>query len=361
MIIKTIHRYIIKKFLVSFFIAIVLIILIAVVFDLSQHLNKFIDNKIPFKEIIFKYYINFIPYYTNLFASLFVFISVIFFTSKMAAKSEIIAMLASGISFWNLLIPYMISAFIIASISWYLGNYVIPPSNKKRIAFENKYFYHRGPLITRNIHKQSSPGVFLYIQYFDTRNNIAHTFSIEHFEGHKLVSKLFARYANWDSLKNKWVVYDYFIRKYGKFQDQLTYGHQLDTAVNIKPEDLKTINIDITTLTLPQLKKFIKREKLRGSENINAYMLEKYKRTSSPFSIFILTFLGFALSSKKTRSGTGLNLGIGIALSFTYIFFMQISDQFCLKGGMNPLIAVWIPNIIFAAIALLTYFIFAPK
>jgi lipopolysaccharide export system permease protein len=338
-----------------------MIIAIAIVLDLSEHLAKFLDNKVPLKEIIFQYYLSFIPYYTNLFLFLFVFISVIFFTSKMAAKNEIVAILSSGISFFRLLMPYFYAAFIVALLSWFLGNFIIPPANKHRVAFEEKYFRHTSPFSSRNIHKQVSPGVFLYIQYFDIRNNVAHTFSIEKFENSQLKSKLFAKYARWDSVKNKWTAFDYFIRHYYGTYDKIEYGHSIDTNVNLTPEDLKTQNIDITTLNLPQLNKYIEKERLRGSENINAYLLEKYKRTAYPFSTFILTFIGVAISSKKQKGGTGINIGIGIALSFTYIFFMQVSDQFALKGGMNPLLAVWIPNIIFSVIALLSYVIFAPK
>ncbi len=358
---KILDRYIIRKFLSTFFLSIAMIIAIAIVLDLSEHLTKFLDNKVPLKKIIFDYYLNFVPYYTNLFLFLFVFISVIFFTSKMAAKNEIIAIQSSGISFFRLLRPYMFAALIVAMLSWFLGNFIIPPSNKKRVAFESKYFYHRSPFTTRHIHKQVNPGVFLYIQFFDMRTNIAHTFSIEHFENSRLKSKLLAKYAKWDSVKNKWVAYDYFIRDYYGEYDKLTYGKEIDTAVNLTPEDLKTKQVDITTLNLIQLNNYIKKEKLRGSENINEYLLEKYKRTAYPFSTFILTFLGVAISSKKQKGGTGLNIGIGIALSFAYIFFMQLSDQFAIKGGMDPLIAVWIPNIIFTVIAFVSYFIFAPK
>ncbi len=358
---KTVDKYIIKKFLSTFFVSIVLIITIAIVIDLSDHLSNFLDNHVPLKLIIFNYYANFIPYYTNLFLFLFVFISVIFFTSKMAAKNEIIAMLASGISFWRLLRPYMYASLVLAAMSWYLGNYVIPPANKKLVDFENKYLYHKSPYSTRNIHKQIKPGIYLYIQYFDPRNNVAHTFSIEKFVHNRLKSKLFAKYARWDSTKQKWLVYDYFIRHYYPTYDKMEIGQYLDTAIGIYPDDLVVIQTDITTLNLPQLNKLIEKEKIRGSENINTYLLEKYKRTAYPFSTFILAFLGLTISAKKLKGGVGLNIGIGIALSFTYIFFMQISDQFSLKGGMDPLLAVWIPNIFFSIITIISYFIFAPK
>ncbi len=358
---KILDRYIIKKFLGTFVLAITLIIAIAVIFDLSEHLSRFIDNKIPFKEIFLEYYINFVPYYANLFMFLFVFISVIFFTSKMAAKSEIIAIISSGISFFRLLQPYMIAAGVIAAFSWYLGNFVIPPGNKKRVDFEEKYFYHHNPYAIRNVHKQIDENVYLYIQFYDLRSDVAHTFSIEKIVNGQLKSKLLAKYARWDSTKQAWMLFDYYIRDYYKTYDKLKYGKKADTTINITPEYFKRYNLDITSLTLPQLNKFIKQEELRGSENINSYLLEKYKRSAYPFSTFILTFLGVTISSKKKRGGTSLNIGLGLLLSFTYIFFMQVSDQFSIKGGMDPLLAVWIPNIIFTIIAFISYYIFAPR
>ncbi len=358
---KILDRYIIKRFLGSFILAISLIISIAVIFDLSEHLTQFIDNKVPFREIFLDYYINFVPYYANLFMFLFVFISVIFFTSKMASKSEIIAIISSGISFFRLLVPYMIAASVIAAFSWYLGNFVIPPGNKKRVDFEEKYFYHRNPYSVRNVHKQVAPGVFLYIQFYDIRADIAHTFSLETIEDGVLKSKLLAKYARWDTVKKSWILFDYYIRKYYDTYDKMTFGKKTDTTLNITPEYFKRFNLDITTLTLPQLNRFIEQEKLRGSENINSYLLEKYKRTAYPFSTFILTFLGVTISSKKKRGGTSLNIGLGLLLSFAYIFFMQVSDQFSIKGGMNPLLAVWIPNIIFTIISFISYYIFAPR
>ena len=358
---KILDRYIIQKFLGTFVLAITLIIAIAVIFDLSEHLSRFIDNKIPFKEIFLEYYINFVPYYANLFMFLFVFISVIFFTSKMAAKSEIIAIISSGISFFRMLQPYMVAAFVIAAFSWYLGNFVIPPGNKKRVDFEEKYFYHHNPYAIRNVHKQIAPNVYLYIQFYDLRSDVAHTFSLEKIVNGKLKSKLLAKYARWDSVKQVWMLFDYYERDYYKTYDKFYFGKKSDTTINISPEYFKRYNLDITTLTLPQLKRFIKQEQLRGSENINSYLLEKYKRTAYPFSTFILTFLGVTISSKKKRGGTSLNIGLGLLLSFGYIFFMQVSDQFSIKGGMNPLLAVWIPNLIFTIIAFISYYIFAPR
>ena len=358
---RILDKYIINKFLGTFVLSINLIIAIAVIFDISEHLSMFIDNKIPLKEIIFDYYFNFIPYYANLFMFLFVFISVIFFTSKLASRSEIIAILSSGISFFRLLLPYILAASLIALFSWYLGNFVIPPSNKKRVEFEQKYFYHTNLSSIRDIHKQISPNIYLYIQFYDIRADITHTLSLEKIVNGKLKSKLLAKYARWDSTKGKWIIFDYYVRQYHENYDNLTYGKKTDTSINITPEYFKRFSLDITTLTLPELNRFIEGEIMRGSENINLYLLEKYKRTAYPFSTFILTFLGVTISSKKKRGGISLNIGLGLLLSFSYIFFMQLADQFSIKGGMYPLIAVWIPNIIFTVISFISYYFLAPK
>ncbi len=357
---KILDRYIIKKFLSTFFLSIVLINGIAIVFDLSEHISNFLDNHLSFGFVISHYYMNFVPYYTNLFLFLFVFITVIFVTSKMAGNSEFISMLASGISFFRILRPYMFSALVVAILSFVLGNFIIPPANKERIAFENKYFYHHSPYMARNVHKQVSPGVFLYIQYYDAKKNMANTFSLEEFQGNRMKKKLMAKYARWDTTKNTWTIYSYWERTYLPERDIMKLGEKKDTVINITPKEIIKHDVDITTLNFFQLNDFIDQEKLHGSENINQYLLERYKRTAYPFSTFILTFIGVAISSKKIRGGTGLNIGIGLILSFAYIFFMQVADQFSIKGDMSPLLAVWIPNIFFTIVAAISYR-WAPK
>ncbi len=353
-------RYIIKKFLYTFFLSILLIISIAIIFDLTEKLGSFIEHKVPLKEIIFHYYLNFIVYYTNLFMFLFVFIAIIFFTSKLASKSEIIAMISNGISFHRILFPYMFSAFVIALLSFVLGNFIIPPSNKVRIEFENKYIYYRPPVNTRNIHKQLRKKVYLYIKFYDSHNHIGHIITLEHFNGKYLISKTFAENMIWQPETKTWRLNDYYTRFYGYKTDSLVYGTSLDTALNITPQELEQTKADITTLNLFELNKYIENQKLHGNENLNVYLLEKYKRIAFPFSTFILTLIGVSLSAKKRRGGTGLNIGIGFALSFTYIFFMQLSDSFATSGGMPPLWAAWLPNIIFGIIAIALYPL-APK
>lgn len=335
-------------------------IAIILIFDLSDKLGKFMENQIPIKRVIFDYYLSFIPYFANLFMSLFVFISIIFFTSKMAGKSEIIAMLSSGISFYRFLFPYFISALLLAAFSFVLGSFIIPPANKTRVEFENKYIYYRPNTETRNVHKQVSQGIFIYIKFFDVVNDIGHIFTMEKFEGNELVSKMYADNIFWNEEEQFWKANNYWIRDYKDKTDILVKGETLDTNIFITPRDIKETIVDMGTLNLFELNNFIKEQRLHGNDSLNEFIIEKHKRFALPFSMFILSFIAVAMSSKKIRGGTGLNMGIGIGLSFAYILFSKISDQWAISGSMTPFLAVWTPNFIFAFISVFLYR-FAPK
>lgn len=359
-IFTVLDRYIIKRFLSTFFVAIMLMIAIILIFDLSDKLGKFMENKIPAKIVIFDYYLSFVPYYANLFMSLFVFISIIFFTSKMAGKSEFIAMLSSGISFFRILVPYFIAAFILALFSFMLGSFIIPPANKTRIEFENQYVYYRPNTDTRDIHKQVSEGVFIYVKFFDVVNDIGHIFTIEEFNGIELISKMYADNIFWDEEKQIWRANNYWIRDYKEQTDIVKKGTSIDTNIFITPDDIKETAVDIETLNFFELNDFIDEQKLHGNDSLNLFLLEKHKRIALPFSMFILTFIAVAMSSKKVRGGTGLNMGIGIGLSFAYILLQKLSDQWAISGNMTPFLSVWTPNFIFAFISVFLYR-FAPK
>lgn len=353
---KKIDIYIIKKFLGTFFFSLAIIIVIAVVFDFSEKIDEFLDSNAPARAIVFDYYLNFIPYFVVLFAPLFTFISVIFFTSKMAYNTEIIAILSNGVSFRRLLLPYMISATFIAMFSFLLNNYVIPTSNAIRLEFDEKYYHGRPVSFTKkNVHKQINPGVYIYMENYSNVSNIGYKFSIEKFEEGKLVSKLISDYIRWDSTKNKWTIRDYYVRNYKNGKEFLTSGKSIDTTLNIYPEDFKRrVNI-VETMDLTELNNFIKEQQLQGAENLNEYLIEKHRRFSFPFSTFILTIIGISVSSRKVRGGIGMHIGIGLGISFSYILFMQFSSQFAISGSLQPMLAVWIPNIIFAFVAWYLY------
>ncbi len=357
---KKLDIYIIKKFLGTFVFSIILIISLAIVIDLSEKIDSFIEKQIPLNEIIFDYYLNFIPYYTNLFLFLFVFVAVVFFTAKMAGQSEIIAILGSGISFQRLMYPYFISAAVLAISSFFLSNFVIPPANKIRLEFEDTYINGKYYNSDRNIHRQVSPGVFIYMESFNTLTNTGNKFSIEKFKGKELISKLVSKKVVWDSTKNKWTIYNYYIRDIRKNKDIIKTGIKIDTSLNITPIDFQRRDTEKSKMDYFELNEYIEEKRLRGESNINTYIIEKQQRIAFPFSTFILTLIGVSLASRKSKGGTGLKLGIGILLSFVYIFLMQVTAQFSIKGGFSPVLAAWTPNIIFAVIAVFLYRI-APK
>jgi lipopolysaccharide export system permease protein len=358
---KIIDLYIIRKFLGTFFYSIILILAIAVIFDISEKIDDFIESAAPVREIVFDYYMNFIPYFAVLFSSLFTFISVIFFTSKMAYNTEIIAILSSGVSFRRMLLPYFISASVIAIFAFSLSNFVIPNANKTKLEFEEKYIHKRPQTFNRkNIHKQVEPGVFIYMESYSTISRTGYNFSMEKFEDGKLTSKLMADQILWDTTKNSWQMKRYYIRKIDGLKEFVIEGNSKDTIIKIAPADFERRLNAVEAMSFNELNDFIDVSRMQGETNLIAYLIERYRRTAFPFSTFILTLIGVAVSSQKVRGGIGAQLGIGLTISFAYILFMQFSSQFAIGGSLPPLLAVWLPNLIFAAVALVLYRM-APK
>jgi len=354
--IRRMDWYIIKKFLGTYFFAIALIITIAVVFDVNEQIDRFINNKAPIKAIIFDYYMNFIPYFSNLFSPLFVFIAVIFFTSKMAENSEIIAMMSTGMSFKRMLRPYMISAAIIAALTYGLGAYVIPKGNVTRLEFENKYKRKKKAEYVRNVQLEVDSGVIAYLERYENYNKTAYRFSLDKFEDKKLVSHLTARSAKYDTTStHKWTLKDYMIREMDGMREKITKGDRLDTIIKMAPQDFLISKGQQQTMTSSELDEYIARQKRRGFANIKEFQIEYHQRIAMSFAAFILTIIGVSLSSRKVKGGMGLYLGIGLALSFSYILFQTISSTFAVNGNTPPVIAVWIPNILYTFIAIYLY------
>ena len=329
---KRLDRYIIVKFLGTYFFAIALIISISVVFDINENIDRFINNKAPLEAIIFDYYLNFIPYYTNLFSPLFVFIAVIFFTSKLAENSEIIAMFSTGMSFKRLMVPYMISAAIISAVTFMLGTEVIPKGSVTRLKFEELYKKKKSADYARNIQLEVDTGVVAYMERYENYNKTGYRFSLDKFEDHKLVSHLTARRITYD-----------------------TRGDRIDSIIKMEPQDFLITRGQQETMTSPQLRDYIQKQKQRGFANIKEFEVEYHRRIAMSFAAFILTAIGLSLSSRKVKGGMGLHLGIGLALSFSYILFQTISATFAINGNMPPAIAVWIPNILYLFIAIYLY------
>lgn len=349
---KKIDIYIIKKFLGTYFFAIALIISIAVVFDINEKLDSFLNA--PLKAIVVDYYLNFIPYFANLFSPLFTFIAVIFFTSKLADNSEIIAMLSSGISFRRLMIPYMISAAIIAGVTFYLNSYVIPPANVTRIEFQNKYVKNKKVDYASNIQLQVEPGVIAYMSRYDNNTKTGYRFSLEKFEGKILKSRLTAQTVTYDSAYH-WIIKDYMIRNFNGMREELTRGSRLDSIITIEPSDFLISRYDSELMTTSALKTYIDRQKKRGVANIKDFEIEYEKRFAMTAASFILTVIGMSLSSRKVKGGMGVNIGIGLLLSFSYILFSTVSSTFAVSGATSPRVAVWLPNIVYSIIAVYLY------
>ena len=328
-ILKKIDIYIIKKFLGTYFFAIALILAITVMFDINEKLDSFL--KAPLSATIFDYFFNFLPYFANLFSPLFTFIAVIFFTSKLADNSEVIAMLSSGISFKRLFVPYMVSAAIIAALNLYLSCYVIPPANVTRIEYMNTY-----------------------ISRYDNSNKTGYRFSLEKFDKKVLQSRLTAQTIHYDSAYH-WRVNNYVIRNFNGMREELIKGATLDTIVPIEPSDFLISQNDSEVMTTPELRRYIIRQKERGVANIKNFEIEYERRFAMAVAAFILTAIGMSLSSRKVKGGMGINIGIGLLLSFSYILFSTVTSTFAVSGATSPMLAMWIPNIIYTVIAIVLY------
>lgn len=350
--------YIIRKFIGTYFFSIALIITISIVYDVNENLAKFTQYHAPLKAIVFDYYFNFAPYLANLFSALFVFIAVIYFTSKLAGNSEIIAMLASGISFKRLLRPYMISCALLSALSYYLSAYVIPHGTIVRHNFETLYQNRKTNTSAGNIQLVVEPGVIVYIQNYDNNTKQGYGFCLDKFENKKLVSHLTAMEVQYDTIsdsKYHWKLYNWKLRKLKGLREYITTGASKDSLIQIEPTDLIYSKGQQETFTSPELKEYISKQINRGSTNVDIYQVEYYKRIASSFASFILTIIGASLSARKRKGGMGMYLGIGLALSFTYIMLQTVSATFAVKDDLSPMIAAWLPNIIFAIIAFICY------
>ena len=356
--IKRLDWYIIKKFIGTYIYSIVLIISISIVFDINENLAKFTQYHAPLKAIVFDYYANFVPYFANLFSPLFVFIAVIFFTTKLASNSEIISMLAAGISFKRLMRPYMISCVLISALSFYLSAYVIPHGTVIRQNFETMYKNKKKNTSADNVMLQVGKGVIAYIQHYDNDTKRGYGFSLDKLENKKLVSHLTAMEVQYDTIsesKYHWTISNWKVRELHGLREHITSGMRRDTVIQMEPTDLVYSKGQQETFTSPELKAYISKQIDRGSSNVVQYQVEYHKRIASSFASFILTTIGLSLSSRKRKGGMGMYLGIGLALSFGYIMLQTVSSTFAINANTPPALAAWIPNVIFAVVAWFCY------
>lgn len=355
-----IDKYIIKKYLGTFVFTMAIFTVVAVIFDISERLDDFLKRNAPLDKIVFEYYAGFIPFYLNFLSPLINFIAVIFFTAKMADQTEIVPILNGGMSFRRFLRPYFIAASIICAVTFIFNIYIIPRTNKLKIGFENIYVKPLDNNSKSSTHMQIDPNSFVYIDNFDNDRKIGYNFILEIFDGQELKEKLIADRITWDSVKSNWKIDNYTIRTVNGMDEKMSKGTSKDTTLDMTPRDFEIRDNVYMAMTTKELNENIAKEEIRGTGRMVDLKLEKYKRFVYPFSAYILTLMGVSLSSKKVRGGIGLSLGLGIALSFTYILFIQFATMFSLKGGLPPLIATFIPSIIFLCVGL--YLLYkAPK
>jgi lipopolysaccharide export system permease protein len=358
---QTLDWYIIRKFLTTFFMSLLLIVGIVIIFDVSERIEDFVRREAPLHAIVFDYYLNYIPYFMNMYSPMFVFLTVIIFTSKMTQDSEIIAILSSGISYHRMVVPYMVSAVFIALLSLGLGLWVIPKANGPRVEFEQKYIPRTKAHSGRDMHYKLENNRYVYIESFSGYNNTAYNFTLEDISDGQLHSKLSAESAQYDTLTGVWKLRNWFIRDYtGGMEDRIRSGRQMDTVLSLTRDDFFRNKYTIQRLDERELDQLIETQTQRGDASVSTALIEKNNRFSLPFSAIILTIIGLSLSTKKKRGGMGWNLAAGLALGFSYILFMQFSEMFVMTDTLPASIAIWLPNYLYAVIAAALY-IKAPK
>jgi lipopolysaccharide export system permease protein len=349
--ITRIDRYIIGKFLGTFFFILAVLMTIAIVFDFAEKVDDFVDFKVSVWDLLTKYYLNFVFHYSNLFSSLIIFITVIFFTSKMAGHNELIAILSSGVSFNRMLRPFFIAATILVVLSVYLNHMVLPKANKVRLDFEESIARHS--VLLKNVHLEVEPGVMVF---FDNNHyGYLDIFCMEKWDNGELKSVLTAQRAYYDTIQQTWSLHFYNIRYLSEYRDSIVRGDKKDTTFNFAPNDLGYRNEFSSSMTTPELIRFIDQEKKRGSTKVQLSEIELHQRTSYPVAAYILTLIGVCVAGRKSRGGMGVNIAIGLMLAVTYIFTMRITSVAATNAGLAPYIAVWIPNVLFAFLTIPLY------
>lgn len=354
---RILDRYIVGKFLGHYIVAIAMIIVVVVIFDYVEKIDDFTEMHAPLSAILFDYYLNFIPFFINQFSGLFTFIAVIFFTSKLAYQTEIVAMLSGGMSFRRLMWPYFIGATIIAAVSMSLSLWIIPISQRDCVAFEQKYIKRRQrEQYDRHLYRQVEPGTFAYIRGFSKHSSVASFFALERYDGNALRNSLEASDVKFDPVSKRWTAPRYITRSFDENGTETFMQHRnLDTLINLDVVELGRLNELLKTMNIIELNHFIDQQRAKGSDSIRQIEVEHHARYAYPIGTFILTLIGVSLSSRKVRGGTGLHIGIGIALCFSYIMLNRVFEEFAKGGGLPTMLAVWLPNIIFLCVGIYLY------
>ena len=345
-------RSILKKFVGTFFFSISLVTILLIVFDISEKIDNFYEYHVPLREIILDHYLNFVPFFINMLSPLFIFIAVIFFTSRMAARSETIAILSSGVSYTRFLRPYMIGAGIFCIMNLYLGHFVIPKGNRVMQEFEDKYVNSNYNNEDQNIHRNFTKDFKMYISSYSNSQRKGNFFSMEKYEGNKLVYFFSTNSITWDSLNKVWITENWYERYTNSNKDSLAFGPPKKLQIDFTPEDMARSESKENVMTYFELKEYLKKEKEKGTPGLERFEVVNYKRTSVPFASFILTLIGVVLSARKMRGGIGMHIALGLLIGATYVVLLHFSSIFAVNGILPPLIAVWIPNFLYLIIAI---------
>lgn len=352
---KILDRYLIKNFLITYFFVAFVIVLIICMIDYTEKVDDFLEKKAPINEILVDYYLNLIPYWINYISPLMVFIATVFFTSRIAARTEIVAMLSSGISFGRILFPYLIGAVVLGAVTFVQVGWILPKANKIRNTFEKTYVKSEYTFSGRNVHITIAPDVYAYLESYNTAAKTGNKFTMETIKGNKLLQKLSADKIVWQDKKKKWTLQNIQVRKIDNLKETLSYPKDMDTTINLFPKDFESNYNLYETFTLPELNTYIELLRSRGADGLEVYLIEKYVRFTQPFAILILTSIGVIVSARKSRRGVGWQIALGFMLAFIYILFFLLSKGVAEAGTVSTLFAVWLPNIVFSFIGLLLY------
>lgn len=352
---KILDRYIIKKLLSTYVFVVLILLSIICVIDYTEKNEDFIKQNLSFGKIVGEYFVNFIPYMGNMLSPITIFISSVFLTAQLASHTEIIAILSGGVSFRRLLWPYFVGSAIIAAFIFGMIGWVVPKANKKRVAFENQYLKEQFYYNKRNVHMKVAPETYIYMESYNNVSRTGYQFTIEQVVDRELKKKIKTGRVSWNEKKNCWTLDFYTVREFREGREFISYGHTMDTVLNITPKDFESNYLLYETFTLNELDEYIDLLKLRGVESVEAYYVEKYERYAYPFAIIILTLMGAIVASRKTRGGAALQIATGFVLAFIYILFVILSRTVAGAGGISPLLAAWLPNITFSLVALYLY------
>jgi len=353
---KLLDKYILKKFLTTFVFVVLILIAIICVIDFTEKNDDFIQHNVSIKEILFDYYINLIPFYANMLSPITVFIATVFVTAKLASHTEVVAILSSGVSFKRFIVPYVWGATIIGGVTFALIGWIIPNANKTRVAFEVKYIKNPYTFDQRNIHFKLSPTQYAYMESYNNTANIGYRFTMETIEDGTLKRKLTSDAISWNDEKKKWRLDRYVLRVInGDKEEIIVHNSPVDTTLNLLPKDFASTYRLAETFTLPELNRYIDERQMRGADDVEIYLIEKYERFSYPFAIIILTVIGVILSSRKARGGVGFQIALGFVLAFIFIIFVIMSRSLAQVGDVPPMVAAWIPSIIFTCVGIVLY------